>query len=251
MAEPRRALGCRRGCRGSQPTPPHQLDAPRDGNRAHRGGNEPSTCSAGCRGEEHARNQPAGEREQKVASRCQRRVPRIDGLQRGIDHRGAIDGDGAKCSSDKSGDRGVAALDHHEPGGEDERHECYKRHDAFARQPARPPLREGAPRPLRIAEMQRRGQEPAAYQRQRQHVRDLGGNRCRVDEPETEHRCEPVSKARSGREQDDRRGGMHVRACRARRRAMRRSRSRRTGPLPAHLPQRPRARCAVVAAGIC
>ena len=194
-----------------EPPPPQQLGDPgRDQRRAARAARirpSPSRPPAA------AKNAPASEaargRKQQIASRRQRRVPGLHRFQRGIDHRRAVDRDHRKRRARQPGDHDMAAAPPGRDGRADQRREGGDRQHAFARQPARPPLGQRPPGALRIAEMQRRGQQPAGDQRQRQQVGELGGERRGIEQAEPEQRGKPVAEAGQRREDDDRRRGMH------------------------------------------
>ena len=193
-----------------EPPPPQQLGDPRrdhEEQREHEDQAQP-IAPAG-RGEERAGEETARGRKQQIASGGERRVPGLHRFQRGIDHRRAVDGDHRERRARQPGDHDMAAAPPRGDGQADQRRESGDRQHAFARQPARPPLGQRPPGALRIAEMQRRGQQPAGNQRQRQQVGELGGERGGIEQAEPEQRGKPVAEAGQRREDDDRRRGMH------------------------------------------
>ena len=120
----------------------------------------------------------------------------------------------AAASRPKSAEPAAIALQEHPAGGEDQRRDIGdQRHGPLARQPGGAPLADRAPRALRMPEMESRGEQAEGHRAQRQRQRReaepaLGRDQAQgPDEPQQEQ--EPVSGARGGAEQDDRRRRVH------------------------------------------
>ena len=180
----------------------HQHDA---GLRQRRGDRQ-----AQKRQHRQCRQQTAGGGEHQIADRGQRVVPACHRLQRGIDHRGRINRQIDQHEQQQIGpDRhDGAAVSGGKPAGKTG-HDDHRQH-AFARQPARPPLAERAPGPLRMAEMEGRADQSGPDQRQRDHAdTDDGLLRHQRQQPDNNPAGKAEAQARHGGEEDDGPGWPH------------------------------------------
>ena len=155
--------------------------------------------------------------EHQVGGRRPTGMPGRDGLQRAIDHGSADDGRDARHCGQQAKDRGPARCGSDdqprqpvEPGrhiGDDRRH-------ALAAEPRAAPLAERAPGPLRMAEMEGRGDQAGRDQDQRQAKADHSEPSTRRQQPQAAIKAEPEQQAvpgpRRGGEEDDRFSWMHA-----------------------------------------
>ncbi len=162
--------------------------------------------------------------QQRAAVEAQREIgrqdeavaPLPDRFEAGVDHRGARDRQqGEKRARRRHpGEKATDVVEENPADREEtERRKRRDRRDALASEPGRAPLAEGAERPLRPPEMERRTRQPHANQRRRRperHEAESGRRRqAAADRQQRNEGEQAIARPRGGGEDDDRIGRIH------------------------------------------